>query len=68
MAFGLVSFRHVEGNEATEALASAINADPRLYVTPSLLGETRFIRLAVGQLHTTAQDTERLWAAIETAA
>src|SRR3954469_1383147 len=68
VSFALVSFRHVEGDDATEAVAAAINADPKLYVTASTLGETRFIRVAVGQLHTTADDIARLWTAIESAA
>jgi aromatic-L-amino-acid/L-tryptophan decarboxylase len=68
VSFALVSFRHVEGNDATEAVATAINADPRLYVTTSTVRETRFIRVAVGQLHTTADDIERLWTAIGSAA
>src|SRR3954452_14147100 len=68
VSFALVCLRHRDGNAATDALAEGINAEPRLYVTASTLGETRFIRVAVGQLHTTADDIARLWAAIEAAA
>ena len=63
-SFALVCFRHVGGNEPTDALAAAINAVPTLYVTPSVVGDTRFIRVAVGQTHTSAEDVERLWTAI----
>jgi hypothetical protein len=33
-------------------------------VTPSAIGDERFIRVAVGQTHTTAADVERLWEAV----
>jgi len=57
----LICFAHREGNDATDALAAAINADPSMYVTPSQVGDRRFIRVAVGQTRTTAQDVDRLW-------
>jgi aromatic-L-amino-acid decarboxylase len=64
VSFALVCLRHVDGNEATDALAAAINAHPDLYVTPSAIGDTRFVRIAIGQTWTTSADVERLWAAI----
>ena len=64
VSFALVCFRHADGNEATDALAAAINAHPDLYVTPSTIGETGFIRVSIGQTRTTAADVDRLWAAI----
>jgi aromatic-L-amino-acid decarboxylase len=57
----LVCFAHRDGNEATDALAAAINADPSVYVTPSQVGDRHFIRVAVGQTWTTARDVDRLW-------
>ena len=68
VSFALVCFRHADGDFATDALASAINAHPNLYVTPSEIGGTRFIRVAIGQTRTTAADVERLWTAIGGAA
>ena len=68
VSFALVCFRHVDGNEATDAVAAAINAVPTLQVTPSTVGDTRFVRVAVGQTRTTADDVERLWRAIESGA
>jgi len=68
VSFALVCFRHVDGNEATDAVAAAINAVPTLQVTPSTVGDTRFVRVAVGQTRTTAEDVERLWRAIESGA
>jgi len=64
VSFALVCFRHSDGNAATDALAAAINAQPDLYVTPSVIGETRFIRISIGQTRTTAGDVERLWSTI----
>jgi aromatic-L-amino-acid decarboxylase len=68
VSFALVCFRHRDGNGATDALAGAINAHPTLYVTPSAVEDVRFVRVAVGQTRTTADDLERLWAAIAGAA
>jgi aromatic-L-amino-acid decarboxylase len=68
VSFALVCFRHADGNEATDALAAAINAEPSLFVTPSSVGDTRFVRVAIGQTRTTADDVERLWRVIDAAA
>jgi len=68
ISFALVCLRHTDGNARTDALAAAINAHPDLYVTPSAIGDTRFVRLAVGQTRTTADDVERLWTVIMDAA
>ncbi|MDP1848604.1 MAG: pyridoxal-dependent decarboxylase [Solirubrobacteraceae bacterium] len=64
VAFALVCLRHADGNDATDALATAINAHPDLFVTPSEIAGTRFVRVAIGQTRTTAADVERLWTAI----
>jgi len=68
VSFALVCFRHTAGNEATDAIAEAVNAEPALYVTPSTTGDTRYVRVAVGQTRTTAADVERLWRVIDRAA
>jgi aromatic-L-amino-acid decarboxylase len=68
VSFALVCFRHTGGNDATDALAAAINAEPTLYVTPSTVGDTRYVRVAVGQTRTTAEDVERLWRVLDAAA
>ena len=68
VSFALVCLRHTGGNAATDALAAAINARPDLYVTPSAIGDTRFIRVSVGQTSTTADDVQRLWTVIAGAA
>ena len=67
VSFALVCFRHADGNEATDAVAAAINAVPTLAVTPSTVGDVRFVRVAIGQTRTTADDVERLWRVIDAA-
>ncbi len=63
--FALVCFAHADGNEATEALAGAVNADGRAYVTTSTVDGRGFVRVAVGSTWTTRAHVERLWASIE---
>jgi aromatic-L-amino-acid/L-tryptophan decarboxylase len=61
VSFALACFRHTAGNAATDALAERVNASGSVYVTPSTIGDIRFIRVAIGQTGTTARDVERLW-------
>jgi aromatic-L-amino-acid decarboxylase len=66
--FGLVSFRHVDGNDATERLSDVINGSGHSYVTPSKLDEMTFIRVSVGQTNTEQRHVDRLWELINEAA
>jgi aromatic-L-amino-acid decarboxylase len=66
--FGLVSFRHVDGDEATDGLAAAINHSGWAYLTPSKLDGRSFIRVSIGQTRTTAEHVDRLWEMIDAAA
>ncbi len=59
--FALVSFRHTAGNDATAALAEAINASGHSYITASLLDDVSFIRVSIGQTSTTERHVKRLW-------
>ena len=59
--FALVSFRHGSGNDATLALAEAINASGHSYVTPSQIDDVSFIRVSIGQTSTAERHVERLW-------
>ncbi len=59
--FGLVSFRHVAGDEATDAIATAINESGWAHVSPSAVDDRRFVRVSVGQTYTTAEHVDRLW-------
>ena len=63
--FGLVSFRHIDGDIATDALAMEINNSGWAYVTPSKLDGRSFIRVSIGQTNTTAEHVHRLWKLIE---
>jgi len=63
--FGLVCFTHVDGNEATTKLAAALNATGKVAVTPSQIGDTTFIRVVVGQTHTSERHVEALWDLID---
>ena len=64
--FGLVSFRHVAGDAATDQLANAVNRSGRAYLTASKLPDgSSFIRVSVGQTNTTAQHIESLGDLIE---
>jgi len=67
VSFGLVCFRHVDGNGPTNALAEAINAAGDVYVTPSTIDDLRFIRVSIGATATTEQAVERLWSIIRDA-
>ena len=59
--FGLVCFTHVDGNEATRTLATAINASGKAAVTPSELDGTAFIRVSIGQTYQTERHVDALW-------
>jgi aromatic-L-amino-acid decarboxylase len=63
--FSLVSFSHRDGDSATDALVAAINAEPSVYVTPSRVDDRLFIRVAIGQTRTSADDVDRLWDVIK---
>ncbi len=68
---GLVSFRHVDGDEATRAIAEAVNATRRLLVTPSIVtgpstgGEpVAFVRVSIGHQTVTREHLDDLWSVI----
>lgn len=65
VSFALVSFRHADGDEATDRLADAINGSGHSRVTPSVLDDQRFIRVSVGQTTTTQEHVDRLWQVVE---
>ncbi len=66
--FSLVCFRHLDGNDATRALATAINTSGHSYVTPSVIDDVAFVRVSIGQTNTEASHVDRLWEVIEGAA
>ena len=66
--FGLVCFRHCDGNDATQAVLSTVNEVPEVYLTGSSTGSERFIRVSIGSTWTQQSDVERLWDLIDRAA
>jgi aromatic-L-amino-acid/L-tryptophan decarboxylase len=66
--FSLVSFAHRDGNEATDRIVAAINRTGTSYVVPSLLGDRRFVRVAIGSTLTEQRHVDAVWAAIEASA
>ncbi len=65
--FALVSFRHVGGDEATDALADRLNDSGEVYITASTVAGRRFVRVSIGATTTEAQHVERLWELIAAA-
>ncbi len=59
--FALVSFAHVDGNEATDALVDRINGDGRFYITGSEAGGRRYARISVGSTWTNRSHVDALW-------
>ena len=59
--FSLVTFRHVDGDAATDDVARAINESGHSYVTPSIVDDRKFIRVSIGGANTTVADVDRLW-------
>ncbi len=59
--FALVCLAHRDGNDATDALATAINATGHSHVTPSEIDGRRFIRVSIGQAYTDRGHVARLW-------
>ncbi len=63
--FALVSFVHVDGNEATDALTDRVNGDGRFYITASEAGGQRYARISVGSTWTTRAHVDALWDLID---
>lgn len=63
--FSLVVFRHSHGNDATRKLADALNATGRVSLTATTLGETRAIRVSIGQTNTGKDHVDALWQLID---
>ncbi len=57
--FALVSFHHVDGDDATAALADSLNAKG-VYVTPSVAGGKNYVRVSIGSTWTEPAHVERL--------
>jgi aromatic-L-amino-acid decarboxylase len=64
---GLVCFRHVDGDDATEALLNRLNAEPSVHLTHTRLAGRYAIRVSIGQTGTRREHVERLWELISSA-
>jgi aromatic-L-amino-acid decarboxylase len=64
----LVCFRHVDGDDATEALLAALNGSGRVFLTHTRLDDRFTIRVAIGTQATEARHVEDLWQRIDAAA
>ena len=63
--FALVCFRSTKGDEATKALAAAVNATGDVYWTPSVLNNRPMIRVSVGQSRVEQRHLDHLWDLID---
>ena len=64
----LVSFRHRAGDEATTALAAAVNASGHSFLTASTLDGRAFIRVSIGATTTREEHVDRLWRLVDESA
>ncbi len=64
-AFALVSFRHVDGDAATDGLVDALNEDGRFLVLGSVIDGRRFVRVSIGSQATRQEHLDELWARID---
>jgi aromatic-L-amino-acid decarboxylase len=61
----LVCFRHVDGDEATQALHRALNATGRVYLTHTRLADHYVIRASIGAWTTEQRHVDALWRLID---
>ncbi len=61
----LVCFRHIAGDEATEALHRALNATGRVYLTHTRLAGRYVLRASIGAWTTEQRHVDALWRLID---
>ena len=66
--FSVVCFRREGSDEENQAIVERANATGEVFVSPTVLRDRIVLRLAVGNLRTTAEDVERAWAVLREAA
>jgi len=62
--FGLVSFRHIDGDAATDALVTGLN-EAGFAIAGSVANERRFIRVSIGSTWTEDRHVDALRSAID---
>ena len=60
--FSVVCFRREASDEENQAIVERANATGEVFLSPTVLRDRIVLRLAVGNLRTTAEDVERAWA------
>lgn len=63
--FGLVCFTLRAGNDATKALAAALNDSGKVAVTASVIDDIDFIRISIGQTYTEQRHVDALWGLVD---
>jgi aromatic-L-amino-acid/L-tryptophan decarboxylase len=66
--FSVVCFRREASDEENQAIVERANATGEVFLSPTVLRDRTVLRLAVGNLRTTAEDVERAWAVLREAA
>jgi aromatic-L-amino-acid decarboxylase len=66
--FSVVCFRRDASDEENQAIVERANATGEVFFSPTVLRDRIVLRLAVGNLRTTAEDVERAWAVLREAA
>jgi len=66
--FSAVCFRHEGSDEENRAIVERANATGEVFLSPTVLRDQTVLRLAIGNLRTTAEDVERAWAVLREAA
>ena len=66
--FSVVCFRRDASDEENQAIVERANATGEVFFSPTVLRDRVVLRLAVGNLRTTAEDVERAWAVLREAA
>ena len=62
---GLVCFRCVDGDAATDALLAAVNDSSRAYLTGTKLADRSVIRVSIGSTKTAREHVDQLWSLID---
>jgi aromatic-L-amino-acid/L-tryptophan decarboxylase len=66
--FSVVCFRREGSDEENLAIVERANATGEVFLSPTVLRDRAVLRLAVGNVRTTADDVERAWAVLRDAA
>ncbi|WP_205461982.1 pyridoxal-dependent decarboxylase [Mangrovibacterium lignilyticum] len=59
--FNLVLFRHNKGNEFNKQLMDSLNKDGKIYLTHTVLNETFWLRMSIGQTQTEGSHVLEAW-------